>query len=87
MELNMRRMLFLRSVPLFADLEGNDLKWINAIIQEKEVQKGEIIFRENDEGDALYLIESGGVKVTTGSENEITLAIWKNASVLEKWRC
>ena len=75
MELNMKRILFLRTVPLFSDIEGNDLKWINAIITEKEYSKGEIIFKENDEGNSLYIIEKGSVRVLTGLDKQITLAV------------
>ncbi len=71
----MQRMLFLRSVPIFADVEGSDLQFINEIASEIDFAAGEVIFEEHDEGDSLYLIESGSVKVVTGKDREITLTI------------
>lgn len=75
MELEMDRILFLRSVPLFGDIDGRDLRWINEIATEKSYAAGEIVFRENDEGDALYIIEIGSVKIIKGSDNPILLTI------------
>ena len=75
MELNMKRILFLRSVPLFADVDGNDLKWINEIITERKYSKGNVVFQENDEGNEMFVIEEGSVRVTTGEDNRVTLAV------------
>jgi HEAT repeat protein/ATP/ADP translocase len=75
MELEMDRILFLRSVPLFGDIDGRDLRWINEIAIEKSYTAGDIVFRENDEGDALYIIVSGSVKIIKGSDNPILLTI------------
>lgn len=63
MEMNMERILFLRSVFLFSQVDAVDLRWINQITKEKRCSAGEIIFRENDEGDALYVIINGNVRV------------------------
>ena len=75
MELEMDRILFLRSVPLFGDIDGRDLRWINEIAIEKSYTAGEIVFRENDEGDALYIIVSGSVKIIKGTDKPILLTI------------
>ena len=39
----------------------------------KSIPGGETILKENDEGDALYIIVSGSVKVTKGSDGQVTL--------------
>ena len=75
MELEMEKILFLRSVPLFGDIDGRDLRWINEIATEKSYRAGEIVFRENDEGDALYIIVSGSVKIIKGTDYPILLTI------------
>ena len=75
MALNMERIMFLRSVPLFSDVDGSDLQWISEIMKEKTYPTGETLFYENDEGDALYIIMKGSVKVVKGREKQVTLAI------------
>ncbi len=53
----------LKTVPLFAGLNEQELDSIYAITQRKTYPKGSVIFLEGDPGDALYLILSGEVKV------------------------
>lgn len=74
MAIDMERILFLRSVPLFADIDGNDLQWINEITREKKYKTGQTVFRENDVGDSLYIIISGSVRVLKG-QNQVILQI------------
>ncbi|MCR9142179.1 MAG: cyclic nucleotide-binding domain-containing protein [bacterium] len=74
MAIDMERILFLRSVPLFADIDGNDLQWINEITREKKFKAGQTVFRENDVGDSLYIIINGSVRVLKG-ENQVILQI------------
>ncbi len=74
MAINMERILFLRSVPLFADIDGKDLQWLNEIAKERHYKAGQVVFRENDVGDALYIIIRGKVRVNKGKQN-ITLEI------------
>ena len=68
MAIDMERILFLRSVPLFADLEGGELMLLNNIAREIKLRKGHVVFRENDSGDALYVVLSGGVQVVKGKD-------------------
>ncbi len=76
MSLNMGRMLFLRRVPLFVNLEGSDLQFLSEICIEKEYAAGHVIFEEADDGDALYIIESGRVNIVTGKdENAVILGV------------
>lgn len=81
MAANMERMLFLRSVPLFSEVDGDDIFWINEITREKRYSGGEIIFRENDEGDALYIIVSGSVRIIKGEVEQITLDVLQKRDV------
>ncbi|MEQ9364067.1 MAG: HEAT repeat domain-containing protein [Leptospirales bacterium] len=74
MAIDMERILFLRSVPLFADIDGNDLQWINEITREKKYKAGQTVFRENDVGDSLYIIINGSVRVLKG-QNQVILQI------------
>lgn len=76
MDTTMERFLFLRSVPLFSDVDGQDLQWINEITHEQKYRGRQIIFREGDPGESLYIILSGRVRVFKGQKGkEITIDI------------
>jgi len=60
--------VFLRRVPLFADLTTADLKHIALIAYERFFVDGERIARQGDIGDELYIIMAGQVRVVTQPE-------------------
>jgi len=62
------RIELLKRVRLFSGLADEDLEAVNGLLQEKRFRKGSVIFEEGDEGDALYIVESGRVKVSTKDE-------------------
>ena len=59
----MERILFLRQVPLFADLPPSDLKQIAAIAGERLYEDGTFIAREGDAGTELLVIVEGEVRI------------------------
>lgn len=61
-----QRMRFLRSVPLFGDLPGEDLRTIAEIVETVEHRAGDVVFEKGDPGDDLYVIVSGRVKIRDG---------------------
>lgn len=67
----MERILFLRSVPLFADIHNEDLKLLNKIARIQPMRKKQTIFREHDSGDAMYIILSGTVRLIKGEDTEL----------------
>lgn len=71
----MERILFLRRVPLFADLSPADLKQVAAIASEVVFSDGERIATQGELGEEMFVIVSGEVSVTMSSdgrpENEI----------------
>ena len=75
MALNMERMLFLRSVPLFRDLSGNDLSIVNDIAAERAFSKDDLVVEEGSAGDSLYIILDGSMRVVKGKERGTTLAV------------
>ncbi len=75
MALNMERILFLRSVPLFRDLSGSDLAIVNDIATEKSFRKNELVVEEGSVGDALYIILDGNMRVYKGKDDSTTLAL------------
>ena len=59
----MDRVLFLRKVPLFAELDPADLQQVARIATERAFAVGEVIARQGEMGDALYIVMSGAVRV------------------------
>jgi CRP-like cAMP-binding protein len=59
----MEVILALKSTPLFRNVPGEGLKRLSDFIQEKEVLAGELVFREEDLGDEMYLVRSGRVSI------------------------
>ncbi|MGZ9166904.1 MAG: cyclic nucleotide-binding domain-containing protein, partial [Anaerolineales bacterium] len=71
----MERILFLKRVPLFADLSPGDLKQVAAIAQEESFSDGVTIAQEGEQGDVMFIIISGEVRVvTTRDQKEVEIA-------------
>ena len=66
----------LRSVPLFASLDDHAATELRSLLTSKQVTSGKQLFHKGDSGDAMYLIESGRVRISIRDEdgNEVTLA-------------
>jgi NTE family protein len=57
----------LRVIPLLRDLPDESLKSIAVRLKQEQYPRGAVIFREGDAGDAMYLVESGQLEVSTGN--------------------
>ena len=66
----------IRSVPLFASLDDEAASDLRNLLSVREVPNGAALFRAGDQGDAMYLIESGRVRITISDDDqkEIVLA-------------
>jgi uncharacterized membrane protein len=66
----------LRSVPLFASLTDNAAIELRNLLAIKNVSAGTQLFQKGDTGNAMYLIETGRVRISITDEDrkEITLA-------------
>jgi CRP/FNR family transcriptional regulator, cyclic AMP receptor protein len=69
--------LFLRSVILFEDLEDGDLMRVAERMSAKKYRKNNLIIFEEDEGQVLFIIRTGRVKISriNSSGEEVILAI------------
>lgn len=56
---------FLTKVPLFANLNTDQLASIGAICSKKSFKTGTILFQEKEPGSIFYIVYSGSVKVYT----------------------
>jgi CRP/FNR family cyclic AMP-dependent transcriptional regulator len=66
----MDRVTLLRSIQLFESMDDDDAAALAARLVTRELPAGELVFEQGDEGDAMYVIESGGVDIQTGSEKQ-----------------
>ena len=68
---------FLRELPLFANINDAHLRRIAQDAIERRYSEGDIIFREGDPGQLLYLVQSGQVRIyingLDGSETSVIL--------------
>ena len=66
----------LRSVPLFASLDDAAATELRSLLSDKIVPRNTRLFRQGDTGDAMYLIESGRVRISIRDDDkqELTLA-------------
>ncbi len=66
----------LRSVPLFASLTDDAARELRSLLAEQDVPNNTRLFRQGDKGDAMYLIESGRIRIsiTDHDKKELTLA-------------
>ena len=55
---------FLRTVPLFKDVDEPSLLALWPRLHERRLRRGEVLFRAGDPGDELFLIYSGSIVVS-----------------------
>ncbi|MBA2574101.1 MAG: Crp/Fnr family transcriptional regulator [Actinomycetota bacterium] len=67
----------LRQAPLFGGLDDEAAEALSASMVETRLRRGEVVFREGDEGDRLYVVTEGKVKLgrTSVDGRENLLAI------------
>jgi len=53
----------LKSIPIFAELGRRELAAVERILHKREYQAGEVIFRQDEPGLGMYIIESGRVSI------------------------
>jgi len=70
----------LSRIPLFKRLTPEELEQLAAEVDQVKFDADEIIFNEQDKGDALYVVESGSVRIWVLDEDvkPVTLAELKN---------
>lgn len=69
------KVLFLKRVDLFSQLPGRELLNLAAIAEQVSFAEQSVIFEEGSEGDSLYLILSGQVRVSRAGRHIATLGM------------
>jgi hypothetical protein len=64
------KMMLIRQVPIFSELDADDLEELATIVEERRIEAGKDLFREGDVGDAVYLIVKGTVRVFVGGTGD-----------------
>ncbi len=66
----------IRSVPLFSSLDDEAAAELRSLLTGSQIKSGTQLFRKGDSGDAMYLIQSGKVRISIRDEDgkEVTLA-------------
>jgi len=59
----------LEAIPLFRQLNRQELQALKLITQERRFQAGQIIFSEGAAGDGVYFVKDGLVEIYAGGEN------------------
>lgn len=63
----------IKSVPLFADLDGRDLKEVAESMKERTFSAGETVTQEGEGGVGFFVIDEGSAKVSVGGSEVRTL--------------
>ena len=64
------RVELLRKIPLFAELDAQQIKLIAAQLTEETYPSGKVIIRQGEMGETFYLIESGRVQISVASNGD-----------------
>ena len=69
--------ILLKQVPMFRSLRADDSRHIAALLQKHTLRKGEVLFRNGEEGHSLYMITAGKIKIVRQSRDgdEMILAV------------
>lgn len=66
----------LKTIPLFESLSDENIQNLADLLRRMTIRAGEVLFREGDEGTALYIIHQGRIKISMSKMlDKLTLAI------------
>lgn len=70
----------LKQIPLFSSLEEAALDKLSQAVRPKSLKSGDVLFFKGDDGDAMYIIRSGAIKIVLPSAvgEEIIVALLKD---------
>jgi len=70
-------MQLLERVPFLAALSDADRQWLAQRVRRRNYTRGDIVFQKDDPGEALFIVESGSVRIhVTGAQGtDLTLAV------------
>lgn len=72
----MDEIALLQQIPLFAGLPGEQLRALARGMNRRRYAKGQTILQQGEEGDSLFIIVSGRVRIYTQSAEGHELSVW-----------
>ena len=68
----LEQVLFLKQVPLFRDILGEEIAGLLPIVEQVEFAAGETLIRQGDDGDSLYIIVEGTLAIDVNGRGQGT---------------
>jgi uncharacterized membrane protein len=65
----------LRSIPFFAELGDEDLATLAATLTQRELARGETVFKQGDPGTSMFLVERGRVQISLVGEDKKRISL------------
>jgi CRP/FNR family cyclic AMP-dependent transcriptional regulator len=59
----MEDVTLLKKIPLFKDFKSTELASVSMVAHRERYKRDQVIFKEKDKGDALYIIKKGRVRI------------------------
>ena len=81
-----QKILFLKNVPLFSTMPPDTLAWVAEAADETSYPSGQTIFEKGGEGDSMYVIADGSVRIYDGAKTLASLpqgAFFGELSILD----
>jgi len=72
----MEEMALLQQIPLFTDLPPTQLRSLAGTLERRSYRKGQVILHQGDEGNSLFVIVTGRVRIYTISLDGHELTVW-----------
>ena len=72
----------LREVPLFSEMDEQEVAGIRAIMDEMKFKAGQTIIREGELGNLFYVITEGNVEVTVRDAGGADLVLHRQVPVI-----
>tara|TARA_A100001037_G_scaffold265422_1_gene256899 strand:- start:2463 stop:2891 length:429 start_codon:yes stop_codon:yes gene_type:complete len=67
--ITVQKILFLKNIPLFSKMPPEELGHLAGIAEEVVYSESDVIIREGDHGDEMFLIVEGQIEIHKGSES------------------
>jgi len=68
MDTIIEKVILMQSIELFSDVPTEQLSYLAEIAEVRNIDVGEVLFRENDPSDALYILSSGEINMIKNGE-------------------
>ena len=66
----LEKVFFLKSASLFEQIPGEEIVGMVPIIHEVDIKEGETFIKKGEEGDCLYILVAGEVRISVNAERE-----------------